>query len=723
VRRSAFGIGIVAALALACVIPLSVSAHPVRTAQGHAAEDSERVGPSKAKRLAHRTRAATRADAARAAAAVAGDAGDVGQWGPVVNWPVVAIHMALMPDGKVLAYDASGDILSNGNHTFTRATVWDPANGLQEAVTVIGFNIFCSGLAHLMDGTLFTAGGNKNNALDGIRQTHTFDYATKTWTRGADMVEERWYPSVTPLSNGEMLISDGITGRVDAPEVRRTNGTLRTLSTAKRDLPNYPWLDVGPDGSTVYTGPSNHLRRLDTSGTGRWTDYGGRDSLGRGYGSRAMYDIGKILVAGGGPSSRTATVVNANGATPTATATGQMQTGRRQHNLTVLADGTVLATGGNSSGEPLVDMQNGVYTAELWNPATGQWRTLAPMQVTRQYHSSALLLPDGRVLSAGGGICGRCTDVGYMAKNAEVFTPPYLFKHDGSGQLAPRPTITSVPGVVEYGAQFSVGTPQASSIGKAAMVRLGAVTHSVNMEQRYVPLTFTRATGSITATAPANANIAPPGVYMLFILDSNGVPSVSRMVRIEGDDAPPPPPPPPPTGAPTITDTDPDSPSKVNGPKVKGTWTGGGTVRIYGDATCTGPVLGTGSAAIFTSTGILSTVPSDQTTQLRARATSTSGAVSPCSAAFPYTEDSTPPDTAFTERPSDPTTDRTPTFAFTSTEPGSTFQCRIFDEPFAPCTSPTTRTVPVGRHAFRVRSIDRAGNIDPAAAVAWFTVN
>jgi hypothetical protein len=94
----------------------------------------------------------------------------------------------------------------------------------------------------------------------------------------------------------------------------------------------------------------------------------------------------------------------------------------------VLADGTVLATGGNSSGASLVDPAHGVYDAEQWNPATGQWKTLASMQVTRQYHSTALLLPDGRVLSAGGGICGTCDSVGYLAKNAEVFTPPYLFK-------------------------------------------------------------------------------------------------------------------------------------------------------------------------------------------------------------------------------------------------------------------------------------------------------
>ena len=172
-----------------------------------------------------------------------------------------------------------------------------------------------------------------------------------------------------------------------------------------------------------------------------------------------------------------------------------MATGRRQHNLTVLADGTVLATGGNSSGASLVDLNNGVYTAEQWNPATGQWRMLASMQVTRQYHSTALLLPDGRVLSSGGGICGDCDASGYLAKNAEVFSPPYLFKNDGSG-LAGSPAPDHLgAGTVSYNAPFSITTPSAGSISKVALVRLGAVTHSVNMEQRYVPLGFTGSGG------------------------------------------------------------------------------------------------------------------------------------------------------------------------------------------------------------------------------------
>jgi len=189
-------------------------------------------------------------------------------------------------------------------------------------------------------------------------------------------------------------------------------------------------------------------------------------------------------------------------------------------------------TGGNSSGAPLVDLNAGVYPAELWRPASGRWTTLASMRVTRQYHSTALLLPDGRVLSAGGGICGTCDQVGYLANNAEIFSPPYLFKKDGSGSLARRPKVASVPGKVAVGATFTVSTPDASQIRKVALVKLGAVTHSNNMEQQYVPLSFTVASGKLSVSGPANVNIAPPGYYMLFIVNSAGVPSVAPIVRL-----------------------------------------------------------------------------------------------------------------------------------------------------------------------------------------------
>jgi hypothetical protein len=330
----------------------------------------------------------------------------------------------------------------------------------------------------------------------------------------------------------------------DPPEVRTTSGGLRTLSGAtlnQWDLPLYPWMDAAPDGRVIYTGPSNELRALDTRGGGSWQSLGARDGIDRNYGSRAFYDIGKILVTGGGhPPTPDARVVDINAPTPQVGQTDPMANRRRHHNATVLADGTVLVTGGLSSNADLVDQDAGVYDAERWDPASGDWTTMASESVTRQYHSSALLLPDGRVLSAGGGICGSCKEVGYLAKNAQVFSPPYLFKKDGSGQLAPRPAITAAPSALNRSANFTIGTPNAASIRKVALIRVAAATHSVNMEQRFIPLDFKAGSCALTATAPASANIAPPGYYMLFLIDSHGVPSVSRMIRFSGEQGAPP---------------------------------------------------------------------------------------------------------------------------------------------------------------------------------------
>ncbi len=649
---------------LGAAVPASSQAHhpPAGTVADHLEEDFVIHSRAKERRLARRTARITAPDVAAAQRRAPDDPGQVGQWGPVVNWPVVGVHVALLTNGKVVAYDSVNESQTEP-HNSTRATVWDPQTGIQTAATVTtGFNIFCSGLAHLMDGTLFAAGGNKNSLFDGIRQTHVFNQSSNTWSRGADMAVERWYPSVTPLSDGEMLITEG---GPDVPEVRQNDGTIRSLTSASLDQPLYPWLDVAPDGRAFYSGPDNRMASLNPSGTGAWQMYGARDGEDRYYGSRAMYDIGKILVAGGGDSLASAGTINLNGASPQVSSTGSMATGRRQHNLTVLADGTVLATGGNSSGAWLVDINNGVYAAELWNPATGTWRTLASEQVTRQYHSTALLLPDGRVLSSGGGICGACDSQGYLAKNAQVFSPPYLFKNDGSGDPAARPTITSAPGSVSYNAAFTIGTPAPSSIGKVAMVRLGAVTHSVNMEQRYVPLSFTAGGGNLTATAPLNANIAPPGYYMLFVIGTDGVPSVARMVRVENDTSPP--------ATPSLTDTDPDSPANDNNPEVKGSAEAGSTVKIYSSSDCTGSPLASGSAASFSGAGITTPVPSNQTTNLRASATDAAGNASGCSSALAYTHDSSAPATpSLTDTdPDSPANDNNPEVKGTA-EAGST---------------------------------------------------
>jgi hypothetical protein len=190
-------------------------------------------------------------------------------------------------------------------------------------------------------------------------------------------------------------------------------------------------------------------------------------------------------------------------------------------NLTSLPDGTILVTGGETDKNG-GNIANAVYSAELWSPQTQTWATMAAMKTPREYHSTALLLPDGRVVVSGMG-----ADFGNVTNetSAEFFSPPYLFK-------GTRPTVTQTPQQISYGSNFLVSTPDAGSITKVVLIRTGAVTHAFDQNTRYVPLSFQQATGGLTVTAPPNGYVAPPGYYMLFIVNSAGVPSVAPFVHL-----------------------------------------------------------------------------------------------------------------------------------------------------------------------------------------------
>jgi hypothetical protein len=203
---------------------------------------------------------------------------------------------------------------------------------------------------------------------------------------------------------------------------------------------------------------------------------------------------------------------------------------RSYNNLTILPDGSVLAVGGGTDTSG-TNLANAVLAAERWSPATETWQVMASEQVPRLYHSTSLLLPDGRVLVAGGGDLAGATD----QTRAEYYSPPYLFK-------GARPSISSAPAQIEYGSTFFVGTPDGAGISSVTLIRTGAPTHQFDENQRYVPLTFQVTGGGLNVTAPANSNLAPPGYYLLFIVNSNGVPSIAPFVRFPApyEDAIPP---------------------------------------------------------------------------------------------------------------------------------------------------------------------------------------
>jgi hypothetical protein len=448
------------------------------------------------------------------------DVASIGQWAPAIQWPNVAIHAHLLPTGKVMTYGRMNDT----------PTLWDPATGSFTSLTEPG-DLFCSGHSLLPDGRLFVTGGHSGTDHIGTKTAFLFDPVSNSWTRSQDMQNGRWYPTNTTLATGEVLTvaGDDTAGVANLiPEVWQ-NGTWRSLTTASRQLPLYPMMFAAPDGRAFMAGPGAAYY-LSTTGTGAWTYSTSSPFSNRDYGSAVMYDVGKILVVGGGdPPQASAEVIdlNAGGARHTV---GSMAVARRQMNATLLADGTILATGGtNSGGFNTAPTDSRVLTAELWSPATEQWRPLARMTHNRLYHSSALLLPDGRLLSVGSGeppASGLTDDY-----TAEIYSPPYLFAPDGSAAV--RPTIAGAPDFVSYGQAFAVQTPDAARIVKATWIRLSSVTHAFNQNQRlnYLPVSAGSAS-SITLTAPSNANLAPPGDYMLFLIDSNGVPSVAKIIRI-----------------------------------------------------------------------------------------------------------------------------------------------------------------------------------------------
>ena len=444
-----------------------------------------------------------------------------GRWDKLTpDLPFFPVHMHLLPNGKVMLWPGDAGISGNDPR------LWDPTSSPTQTTLVPlakpGFDLFCAGHSFLADGRLFVAGGHIQNNV-GLKKASLYDPVLDKWSNAPevpdvpDMNAGRWYPTVTTLANGDALVVSGsidtTVGTNTLPQVyQAATGTWRSLTNAQLLQDLYPFMFLAPNGKVALVGPARTSRYLDTSGTGAWTTITRKDDVWRDYGSAVMYEPGKILVVGGGnPPTATAQTFDLNEATPTWRNTASMSIARRQLNATLLPDGTVLVSGG-TYGAGTNNTATPVFHAESWNPATGTWTQLASASVPRLYHSSALLLPDGRVLTTGGN----------NYRTAEVFSPPYLFK-------GARPTMSGVPSGIAYGQRFSVQTADAASISKVTLIRLGSVTHAFDMNQRLNTLSFTPTATGLDITPPANGNLAPPGHYMLFIV-KNGVPSVGSVV-------------------------------------------------------------------------------------------------------------------------------------------------------------------------------------------------
>jgi len=487
-----------------------------------------------------------------------------GEWARKFNIGNVAIHLHLLPTGKVLFWGRRSEPINNMKFTSlnehktrvylldtetleVKRTANDPVN--EDELPV---NLFCAGHTFQPDGTLLIFGGH---VLDGFGedQTCVYDPFEDKWTAKPSMVAGRWYPTAITLSDGRALVVSGSSSDVVNPVINLVPQVWDShtdqwgmIQTPLVDIfALYPRLYHVPDGRVFMAGPLARSRFLDMAandGHGEWSDdkcSPVRNAGQREYAASTMYDTGKIIYVGGGGGDEVAPtnmaeLIDLNDEDPQWTPTTDIHHGRRHSFATTLPDGTVLVTGG-TKGLGFNDLRPGepVHEPELWNPHTGKWTTMVPEDDDRCYHHTALLLPDGRVLSSGGG--EYAPDNGNVPNapkdtvvTAQIFSPPYLFKGE-------RPTITHAPKDISYGSILEISMGSKDSIEKVSWARLGSVTHSHNMNQSFQFLNFKQQGSQIKIHAPKNHYMAPPGHYMLFLINSAGVPSIAPIILLKPD--------------------------------------------------------------------------------------------------------------------------------------------------------------------------------------------
>jgi hypothetical protein len=408
--------------------------------------------------------------------------------------------------------------------------------------------LFCAGHILTADGRLLTIGGHNGSGVGTLDAT-LFDVATRQWTSLPDLNRARWYPSLVQLPDGRALALGGAISRpqiADIPETLSAGGSAWSLFPgAQKDVGEYPVVFPTFGGRvfvngyqtiavpTVPPAPPEYELSYDSwlydVDASTWTLIGPAPAPG---GAGVMYRPGKVMLTGGptregtDPVTRNTGVIDLAQNPPQWRQTAPMAFGRSQHNLVILPDGKVLVVGG--AGEMSLISTNAVLTPEIWDPDSETWTQVAPMATPRMYHSIAILLPDGRVLAAGGGKLSPNID----QTNGEFYSPPYLF------QPGARPTITSAPASVSYGLPFAISSPDAASIERVTFVRASSVTHGINLDQRFFELSFSRSGNTLTAMAPNDASSAPAGDYMVFVLNGEDVPSVARIVRLGGTPVP-----------------------------------------------------------------------------------------------------------------------------------------------------------------------------------------
>jgi hypothetical protein len=477
-----------------------------------------------------------------------------------------AIHVATLADGSAFCF-GFGD---GGMDPDPGAFMIDPATGATTSPTT-QHHLFCSGHALLPDGRLVIMGGHG----DDVKAVHLFDPATVTLEHHDNMPHGRWYPTVTILSDGRAAVISGSQNSGPVSAKNPVNASIQVFDVTKpagqrlsaeeptpspfspyfpaghQEVDLYPWNFVLPDGR-VLIHCRNSTRFWHPGTPGHWdaTILKTQRKESRTYPGQGTcvllpllpadgYRVRVLTIGGGGadreayyqgghdddPSTDTVEFLDLGAAHPGWQYVAPMHHPRVLCDGVLLPDGKVLVVGGSSTGRSDVAVDP-VLTAEIYDPSAGTWTEQAPINCPHLYHSTALLLPDGRVMSGGKDGQFQRPPYKYFEHRLELFSPPYLFA--GS-----RPQVSSAPASGGYGQEVTIGCPAPAGIAGVALIRCGAVTHGFHMDQRYVGLEITgTAASELTVRLPPDGNVAPPGAYMLFLLDGAGIPSVASIVTV-----------------------------------------------------------------------------------------------------------------------------------------------------------------------------------------------
>ncbi|KAH8706972.1 hypothetical protein GQ44DRAFT_732014 [Phaeosphaeriaceae sp. PMI808] len=472
-----------------------------------------------------------------------------GLWARTVDFPLVPVAVSLLTNGKLLIWSSFSKDNNDVDKGFTQTAIYNPSSGelSERVVTNTHHDMFCPGISLDFNGRVVVTGGSD------AAKTSIYDPPSNSWISGSNMRIARGYQSTVTCSDGLIFNIGGSWGGGEGGKNGEIyNPTTNTWSLLPGALvgpmltndsagvyrsDNHGWLFGWKNRTVFQAGPSKAMNWYDTTGSGSTTGAGTRLDDGHAMnGNAAMYDAvaGKILTAGGASdyedsNARTNAYVITLGSpknNPTITKVQSMLFARGFANAVILPDGTVFVTGGQSRLKTFTDT-TAQFTPELWDPATGAWIQLNPMSIPRTYHSVAILLPDATVFQGGGGLCGdECPNGNHF--DAEIFVPPYLLNADGTRRV--RPAITNVAPHVKVGARLSITT--SASIAKFSLVRFGTATHTVNTDQRRVPLTPSGSGTSYTVTLPADPGVLLPGFWLLFAINSNGTPSIAKTIKI-----------------------------------------------------------------------------------------------------------------------------------------------------------------------------------------------